>query len=349
MLKLDTELEAIFQKHGRPKSFLPTRETLPRFRKGFAQATKRFLDSPFARKALDAENPPTWTEEDHSFLARDGTSIPIRAYRPKAAPPASLPVAVLFRGGGWCMGDLDTDAFTCKLLCHRLNMLVFNVAYRLYPDVKFPIPITDSYDAVKWVAQNASRFNSNPTRGFIVGGNSGGGTFASIAAHLARDDGMTPQLTGQFLSCPVLTDEAETESGQHYHMFPGWYPSQEENANAPLQDRAMKERMAEFSQVDWRSCYLTPFQFNSHERLPPVYMQVCGLDLWRDGGIIYNEELEEAGSATRMDVYAGMPHCWWSSYPMISKTEKWKEDTVEGVRWLLEQSNVGSSGREAKL
>jgi acetyl esterase/lipase len=340
MLTHDPELEAIFKKHGRPKPFLPTLETLPRFRKVFSQATKRFLGSPFARNALDADKPPTWTEEDHALNARDGISIPIRIYRPKVVSSAGLPVMVVLHGGGWCMGDLDTEAFLCKLLCHRLGILIFNIAYRLYPDVKFPVPIYDSHDGVRWVAENAARFGGDCGKGFIVGGNSGGATFASIIAHLARDDGMTPKITGQFLACPILTDETVDENGKYYRLFPGRYPSQDENWNAPLQDRATKERMRELSQVDLRSHYTTSFLFESHDRLPPVYTQVCGLDPWRDGGIIYNDLAEQQGSKSKIDIYAGMPHCWWNTYPMLSRTQKWKKDTVEGVRWLLEQSQL---------
>ena len=346
MLKLDPELEAIFKEHGRPKPFLPTRETVPRFRKAFSQATKRYLDSPFARKALDADKPPTWTEEDHSFPARDGISIAFRTYRPKNPPATDLPVLVILHGGGWCMGDLDTEGFLCRLLCHRLRVVVFTVAYRLYPDVKFPVPIHDSYDAVKWIGQNATAFGGDCSKGFVVGGNSGGATFASIIAHLARDDGMTPALTGQFLSCPILTDESEHEDGTPFHIFPGRYPSQDENWDAPLQDRATKVRMAELSQVEPRSIFTTPFLFKSHTSLPLVYTQVCGLDPWRDGGIIYGEVVEECGSHSKIDIYPGLPHCWWSSYPMLSKTERWKEDTVEGMRWLLKHQKTGT---EAKL
>ena len=66
---------------------------------------------------------------------------------------------VFLHGGGWCMGGLGTEAFICRLMCLRLGLVVFEVAYRLYPDVHFPTPILDSYDGVKWVNQRALRIN----------------------------------------------------------------------------------------------------------------------------------------------------------------------------------------------
>lgn len=263
---------------------------------------------------------------------------------------------VFFHGGGWCMGSLLTSAFECRLLCLRLNMIIFDIAYRLYPDVPFPVPILDSFDATKWVAANAHSYGADLERGFIVAGNSGGATFATIVAHLARDEGLGSRaaaLTGQVLCCPILTDEVALDSShleKVTKLFPGRYRSQEQNRDAPLQDRVTAERMAEIARVDHSSNMLTPFLFESHADLPPVYVQVCGLDPWRDGGLLYAEEVEKDNRAGwgKCDVYPGLPHCWWSVYPMVSKTKQWVEDLVKGVDWVLMHSQ-GKSDEKARL
>jgi acetyl esterase/lipase len=73
--------------------------------------------------------------------------------------------------------------------------------------------------------------------------------------------------------------------------------------------------------------------------MPPVYFQVCGMDLNRDDGLIYERVLREGGVATRLDLYSGLPHCWWDMYPELEASEKRMEDTIGGVGWLLGRPN----------
>lgn len=51
------------------------------------------------------------------------------------------------------MGDFDTEAYMCRLLATRFGIMVVSIGYRIYPEVNFPVPITDSYDAVRWVRE----------------------------------------------------------------------------------------------------------------------------------------------------------------------------------------------------
>ena len=43
-------------------------------------------------------------------------------------------------------------------------------------------------------------------KGFIVGGVSAGANLAIVASHLYRDNGISPPLTGQYLSVPTICD-----------------------------------------------------------------------------------------------------------------------------------------------
>lgn len=189
------------------------------------------------------------------------------------------------------------------------------------------------------MAAHAESYHGNLRRGFLVGGNSGGGTFAAIATHLARDEDLSPCLTGSFLSCPILTDEMQGSTDDIVHRFGAERNrSHETNKDAPLMDRATQLSIREFAAFDWRSPYLTPFNFSTQSGLPPMYLQLCGLDPWRDTGKIYAEEIEAAGGKVRLSVYPGLPHCWWTTFPMLKVSEKYVTDLIEGVRWLLDAS-----------
>ena len=86
-----------------------------------------------------------------------------------------------------------------------------------------------------------------------------------------------------------------------------------------------------------------PFHYGKSERghkdLPPAYLQVCGLDPLCDEGLIYERVLrEEAGVKTNIDVYKGLGHYFWTNFPELEMSKTFVEDTVKGMRWLLEQT-----------
>jgi hypothetical protein len=58
----------------------------------------------------------------------------------------------------------------------------------------------------------------------------------------------------------------------------------------------------------------------------------------RDDSIIYESVLrEEHEIPTRIDIYKGMPHMFWAFFLTFPTTLQWREDLVNGVRWLLQQ------------
>jgi acetyl esterase/lipase len=76
--------------------------------------------------------------------------------------------------------------------------------HKLAPEHPFPTGVNDAWDALRWVAANASALSADPTLGFIVGGTSAGGNITAVITHLARDCNLQPPLTGQYLSVPAL-------------------------------------------------------------------------------------------------------------------------------------------------
>lgn len=198
--------------------------------------------------------------EEMRVPARDGYEIPVRVYKPEPASDAGSPLFVAFHGGGFCLGDLDTEELFCRLFAQEFKGVVVNVDYRLAPEHKFPTAPNDAWDAVQWVcnlttkipksvpscaftcilmppnvlaqaAANASKLGADPAKGFIVFGTSAGGNLTDVVGHLARDHQLTPPLTGLLEMIPaVLPGEVVPEK------YKAEYLSFEQNKDAPVLD-----------------------------------------------------------------------------------------------------------------
>jgi acetyl esterase/lipase len=293
-------------------------------------------------------------EEDFTIPARDGFPIPIRTYKPESPPAGGSPLVVFIHGGGFVIGGLEGEELNCRLFVQKLGCVCVNVDYRLAPEYPFPTPVQDGWDAVKWAAANASKLGADPSKGFIVGGTSAGGNIAAVAGHLARDEKLSPPVTGLALLIPALADHTLKNIDEKYAKE---IISYEQNKDAPVLpmksvELFMSESInsphthikANISQSghykpDPKShlfnLFAPPINFSN---LPPTMIQICGMDPLRDEAMIYERLLrEEYNCKTKRYMYPGLPHGYWSFFPQGDVSKKFVQETVEGMEWLLQQ------------
>jgi acetyl esterase/lipase len=60
------------------------------------------------------------------------------------------------------------------------------------------------------------------------------------------------------------------------------------------------------------------------------------MDPLRDEEMIFERVLRENGTKTKMNVYPGVSHGFWSFFPTMELSKQFVKDTVAGVGWLLE-------------
>ncbi|KAK7715189.1 hypothetical protein SLS64_003887 [Diaporthe eres] len=287
-------------------------------------------------------------EHDRKIPVPGGSEITVRIYQPEESrvPARGSPLIVMYHEGGWSMGDLTDEETNCRLFSRDLGAVCVNVEYRLGPEHKFPIGINDCWDALKWAAENASSLGAAPQAGFIVGGGSAGGNIAAVLAHLARDQKLDPPLTGQYLCVPAITclmppEEIPEQYRAEYLSHPSVTPS----VDPVLQPDSRNPRgIVKVVGADVNNPLFVPFLYRNkpsgHKGLPPAYFQVCGLDPLRDEALIYDRVLrEEAGVDTKVDVYPGLGHYFWTNFPLLDASKQFVEDTVKGVGWLLKYSS----------
>ncbi|KOS18235.1 AB hydrolase superfamily protein [Escovopsis weberi] len=171
-----------------------------------------------------APAPAASSSSSSSAEATTAVHLPVRVYEPDG--PGPWPVHLDFHGGGWGLGDLDSEAHLCRHYCAKARVAVIDVAYRLVPETPFPAAITDSFAALRFVRANgAARFRVR-TDSISVGGVSAGGCIALALAHLARDAGIPLRLVAA--GTPVVDDLSRYPSAAHSP-----WPSMRENEFAP--------------------------------------------------------------------------------------------------------------------
>jgi acetyl esterase/lipase len=63
------------------------------------------------------------------------------------------------------------------------------------------------------------------------------------------------------------------------------------------------------------------------------------MDPLRDEALVYERLLrEDIGIKTKLNVYPGVPHGFWSVFPSFEGSKKFVAETVDGIAWLLEAS-----------
>jgi acetyl esterase len=216
--------------------------------------------------------------------------VALRAYRPAGTQPDdALPALVYIHGGGWVIGDLDTHDVLCRQLANGARCAVYSVDYRLAPEHPFPAGVEDCIAAVKFVAGRHKRV--------AVGGDSAGGTLATVAALDARDRG-GPAIAFQLLIYPGTDQRAG-------------HPSVTRNGEGYLlTKRAMEYFRGHYlpdpkDYLDWRA---SPLLAKSLAGLPPAYLITAGYDPLLDEGRAYAERLSKEGVDVAYREYPDMVH-----------------------------------------
>lgn len=103
---------------------------------------------------------------------------------------------------------------------HVINndIIVINVEYRLAPENRSPAGAKDMIAAIHYFKDNADKYGIDDTK-LVLGGGSGGGYTAMVAAMLISEEPIAPPLKMLVLVCPMLgrtLDEAPS------HEVPEW-------------------------------------------------------------------------------------------------------------------------------
>lgn len=285
---------------------------------------------------------PEVIEESIDCPTRDGHFMELRVHRAATFSPADAkpdsPLVVLFHGGHHVLGFPGTLSGIAGSIAKRFNAVVVSAGYRLAPEHPFPTGIEDAWDVVEWCGKNAiSTLYAEPSNGFVVGGVSSGGSMSVVLAHMARDKGLQPPITGIYLaSASIRAPNNDPSSLPSEYQEKFLSRTQRECIESPVLPEDMAKFMDGLYAPDRSSPLYAPLTWPSgHAKLPRTYLQVCGVDTSRDENLIFEDMLKKENVPTRIELYPGLPHTFWTLFPNLPQSARWKEDTLKGFQWLL--------------
>jgi acetyl esterase/lipase len=243
-----------------------------------------------AELAAAAPPPDTTGMEIENRTVPADPGVPLRIYRPHQAQGA----VIWLHGGGFVMGDLDTEHPWAARAADLSGAVVISVGYRRAPEHPFPAALDDAYAVLTWTAEHASELGIDPER-IAVGGHSAGAGLAAAVALWARDH-QGPSICFQLLNQPELDDRQETWSARNFTDTP-WMT---------------RDKLA----ATWRhylgsapaSPYAAPARADDLSGLPPAYISTAEFDPLRDEGIGYGLRLLQAGVPVELHQWRGTFH-----------------------------------------
>ncbi len=290
-------------------------------------ATRRERAVPFFALLAAGREPADGVEvTSHVVTTADGAELPLNWYAPTGSTPTGAG-ALYLHGGGMIYSLAETAAMydsAVRGYVAASGVPMLTVDYRVAPEHSHPTPVEDCYAALCWLAEHAASLGVDPARLAVAGDSAGGGLAAGVAL-LARDRG-GPALALQLLIYPMLDDRTRTPSPELAPEFLTW--NYEDNLTG------WTALLGAAAGGDDVPVYAAPARAADLAGLPPAYLDVGDLDIFRDEDIDYARRLSAAGVATELHVHPGCPHAFEGLAPGADVSRRVIADRVRRLRSL---------------
>jgi acetyl esterase len=263
--------------------------------------------NPVAMRAAEESHVPPLEKRLPVFSVLDRTldtpagAVPVRIYRPSAAP--GQPLLVYFHGGAFFLGSLGTHDHVARELAQATQGTVVSVDYRLAPEHAFPAGLNDCYAVLQWLLQHGREAGQGigwDGQTLAVAGDSSGGSFAAAVAAKAHDEGLRG-ITHQILFYPSLDLDFDAER----------YESMKSNAVGYGLETALLKPFNAFyldSGADPADPLVSPIKRRDLSGLPPAFIVTAEYDPLRDEAELYGRRLAEAGVPVKLRRFDAAGH-----------------------------------------
>ncbi|KAL2863508.1 alpha/beta hydrolase [Aspergillus lucknowensis] len=235
--------------------------------------------------------------------ATDGPEVLLRAFTPAGERPAGgWPVVLYFHGGGWVLGNIDTENVVCTNLCARGECVVVTVDYRLAPENPWPAAVHDGWEALLWLISDGVVALDLDISRIATGGSSAGGNLAALMTHRALTLSPPVKFRAQLLSVPVMDNTATVSNNETYRLY-------EFAPSLPAVKMLWFRNHYLPNKENWSHPEASPLFYSGNwSALPRALIMVGELDVLRSEGEQYGEKLRKAGVEVDLQVMKRMPH-----------------------------------------
>ncbi|MEX1664233.1 alpha/beta hydrolase [Zhongshania arctica] len=243
-------------------------------------------------------------------------------------------------GGAFICGVFSTYANICGQLAKRLNARVFWVDYRLAPEMPYPAPLDDVFNAYSALATDY------PKQPLAIIGDSAGGNLALGTLLRVRDTVASGECDSSLrLPACVVAMSPITD-------FASELPSRKANAKS---DCVLTPQIIQFAGEmylnghDPRDPYVSPV-YGVLQGLPPIMMAVSDIEAMRDDVYRFAHCARKEGVRVEILSRDDVPHAWPVLYSILPEARK---DIAEISRFMRTHLQTDSfikgvaSGRNA--
>ena len=263
---------------------------------------------------------PEITRTDYTATSADGGVVGLRWYTSRQVRPG--PAVVHAHGGGMIAGSVGLFDRWIAGYVGDSGVPFLSVDYRLAPQAQGTALAEDVYAGLAWLAEHAAELGVQPDRVALMGESAGGG-LAAGAAILARGQNMS--VARQILIYPML-DDRTSEPDPELKPVASWpYTSNETGWRSLLG--------AQYG-TDGVSPVAAPARLADATGLPPAYIEVGELDIFRDEDIAYASALWRAGVSAELHVRPGLVHGFDHFAPDAAPTRRSADDRIRVIQTL---------------
>jgi acetyl esterase len=267
------------------------------FRAESLNAERAKADTVSAQRAAAADTAGV-TIDSWQIPRPSGEQLHLRIYR--GAAESRAPLVLYAHGGGFVIGNLDTDHAHCVELARAVGCVVVSVDYRLAPERRCPAALDDIEAAFNASVGNANGLGVDAGRIAVMGRDAGAALMAGLAQRVFDAEG--PRIVLQVLHQPML-DSDMTASRREFRRTPG------------LNGRAVERGWAHYLGGAVASGNTVPAYRINLEGLPPAFISCAEIDPCRDEAMAYADRLLHSYVHTELHVVAATFHGFDSAVP----------------------------------